>query len=81
MKETIEERVRNVVSPFYNMASMIKNIENRKVEEYIIDNCTEISKTMINCIKYLIDIANIIDKNMPKEFDINKELDKTKYNL
>jgi len=81
MIEKIEERVRNVVNPFYNMAFMIKNIENKKIEEYIFDNYKEISNAMENCIKYLIDMAHIIDKNLPENFDINKELDKTKYNL
>ena len=47
MVERIEERVRNMVGPFYNMAAMIKNIDDNKVNNYLHDNHERIANTMI----------------------------------
>lgn len=79
MVERIEERVRNMVSPFYNMAAMLKNINNEKVSKYLYDNSENISETMKMSIEYLIDMARIIDDHLPDGFDINELLDKRKY--
>lgn len=79
MTERIEERVRNMVGPFYNMAAMLKNINNDNVSKYLYDNSQNISETMDMSIKYLIDMAKIIDDNLPDGFDINELLDKSKY--
>ena len=79
MVERIEERVRNMVSPFYNMAAMLKNINNDKVSKYLYDNSENISETMKMSIEYLIDMARIIDDHLPDGFDINELLDKRKY--
>ena len=81
MPERIEERVRNMVGPFYNMATMLKNLNNEKVSKYLYDNSENISKTMKMSIEYLIDMARIIDENLPDGFDINELLDKSKYQI
>lgn len=86
MIETIQERVRNMVGSFYNLKTMIEEISNEKdkqnkalIIEYLINNSCQITKTMDKSIDYLIDMAKIIDENLPKGFDINEHLDKTKY--
>ncbi len=79
MVERIEERVRNMVSPFYNMTVMLKNINNDKVSKYLYDNSENISETMKMSIEYLIDMARIVDEHLPDGFDINELLDKRKY--
>lgn len=81
MIERIEERVRNMVNPFYNMASMLKNIDNEKVSMYLRNNANNISETMNMSIQYLIDMAKIIDDHLPDGFDINELLDKSKYKI
>lgn len=81
MIERIEERVRNMVNPFYNMANMLKNIDNEKVSMYLHNNANDISETMNMSIQYLIDMAKIIDDHLPDGFDINELLDKTKYKI
>ena len=79
MVERIEERVRNMVGPFYNMVTMLKNLNNEKVSKYLYDNSENISETMKMSIEYLIDMARIIDDHLPDGFDINELLDKRKY--
>ena len=79
MVERIEERVRNMVGPFYNMGSMLKNFDNEKVQKYLTENASKISETMNMSIEYLIDMARIIDEHLPDGFDINELLDKRKY--
>lgn len=79
MIETIQERVRNMVVPFYNMAFILKDIENPKIDEYLQENAMMISEVMEKSIKYLIDMSKIVDKHLPENFDINKLLDKSKY--
>lgn len=79
MIETIQERVRNMVVPFYNMAYILRDIENSKIDEYLQENAMMISEVMEKSIKYLIDMAKIVDKYLPENFDINKLLDKSKY--
>lgn len=79
MVERIEERVRNMVGPFYNIATMLKNLNNEKVSKYLYDNSENISETMKMSIEYLIDMARIIDDHLPDGFDINELLDKRKY--
>ena len=81
MVERIEERVRNMVGPFYNMATMLKNLNNEKVSKYLYDNSENISETMRMSIEYLIDMAKIIDDHVPDGFDINELLDKEKYKI
>ena len=86
MVETIQERVRNMVGSFHNMKTLFKNIANEedyekrmKLINYLINNSEQISNTMENSIKYLIDMSVIIDENLPDGFDINELLDKSKY--
>lgn len=79
MIERIEERVRNMVGPFYNMAIVLKNLDDEAVMNWLKNNHQETSDVMYKSIEYLIDMAKIIDKHLPKDFDINKLLDKEKY--
>jgi hypothetical protein len=81
MVERIEERVRNMVGPFYHMAAMLKNIDDNKINNYLHDNHERIANTMRKSIEYLIDMAHIIDDHLPDGFDINELLDKRKYQL
>ena len=81
MIERIEERVRNMVGPFYNMALVLKNLDDEAVMNWLKNNHQETSDVMYKSIEYLIDMAKIIDKHLPKDFDINELLDKEKYQL
>ena len=75
--ETVEERVRNVVSPMYNLAYLIKFIQELPDEKIIcfIKN-NNLSDIIIERCEYLIKISNIIDKHLPKEFSINDIIEK-----
>jgi len=86
MAETIQERVRNMVGSFHNMKSLFVNLSKEedyekrmKIINYILNNSQNIANTMEHSIKYLIDMAAVVDKYLPKDFDINEELDKSKY--
>jgi hypothetical protein len=86
MIERIEERVRNMVGPFYTMVILFRNLKDEKEWEnidvslkYLIEHSEQLISAMENSINYLIDMAKIIDKHLPKDFDINKLLDKEKY--
>jgi hypothetical protein len=81
MIERIEERVRNMVCPFYNMATVLKNLDDEAVMNWLKNNHQETSDVMYKSIEYLIDMAKIIDENLPDGFDINELLDKEKYQL
>ena len=82
MIERIEERVRNMMSPFYLIAQLIEQnkngyISDENVLKYI--KSTNMEEAMKTSIKYLIDMGKTIDDNLPDDFDINKLLDKTSY--
>jgi phage-related protein len=79
MVERVEERIRNMVGSFYNVATMLKNLDNEKVSKYLFDHAKDMSETMINSINYLIDLGTVMDENLPNGFDINEHIDKTKY--
>ena len=78
MIERVEERVRNMVGPFYNIAQILNNPNDESIK-YLEKHNKDISNTMIKSIEYLIDMAKIIDENLPDGFDINKFIDKEKY--
>ena len=81
MIERIEERVRNMVGPFYNMATVLKNLDDEAVMNWLKNNHQETSDVMYKSIEYLIDMVKIIDENLPDGFDINELIDKEKYQL
>ena len=88
MVEKIEERVRNMVNPFYNITILFKNLREEKDIEnidkslkYLIDHSNELTNAMESSIDYLIDMSKIIDDYLPDGFDINKLLNKEKYQL
>lgn len=82
MIEKIEERVRNMMNPFYTVIQLINENSNGRLSD---ENLLKFikSKNMISSmetsITYLIDMSKIIDENLPKDFDINEILDKSKY--
>lgn len=82
MIERIEERVRNMVNPFYTVIQLINENSNGHLSD---ENLLKFIKSknmqssMDTSITYLIDMSKIIDENLPKDFDINKLLDKSKY--
>lgn len=69
MIETVEEKIRNKVSPFWNIAECLKH-ENLK------NDMSDIIKK--NC-EYLIKMGNIVDNYLPEGFDINKILEEEKW--
>jgi len=81
MIERIEERVRNMVGPFYNMVQILNNLDDKAVQIYFNEHAKETSKVMSKSIEYLIDMAKIIDDHLPDGFDINELLDKEKYQI
>lgn len=82
MIEKIEERVRNMMNPFYTVIQLINENSNGRLSD---ENLLKFikSKNMISSMEtsiiYLIDMSKIIDENLPKDFDINEILDKSKY--
>lgn len=79
MIERVEERIRNMVGPFYNLAQVLEDLDNKQVHEYLLEHAKDISETMYRSVDYLIDLGTVIDENLPDGFDINEHLDKTKY--
>lgn len=69
MIETVEEKIRNKVSPFWNIAECLNSSINK-------NNMSDIIKK--NC-EYLIKMGNIVDKYLPEGFDINKILEEEKW--
>ena len=73
MIETVEEKIRNKVSPFWNIAECLKHeniscINKNDMSDIIKKNC-----------EYLIKMGNIVDKYLPEGFDINKMLEEEKW--
>ena len=82
MIEKIEERVRNMMNPFYTVIQLINENSNGRLSD---ENLLKFikSKNMLSSmdtsITYLIDMSKIIDEHLPEDFDINNFLDKLKY--
>lgn len=79
--ETVEERIRNAISPMWNLAEIIKNLQDQnktiKEKQVLYDflvNSIDMPKIMIHNMKYLISIANEVDKYLPKDFSINEHV-------
>lgn len=66
--ETVEEKIRNKVTPFWNLSCLCKE-DMSKID---MDKMFEVFKQ--NC-EYLIKIGNIVDRYLPDGFDINKKLE------
>jgi len=82
MIERIEERVRNMMNPFYTVIQLInENSNGRLSDENLLKfiKSKNMQSSMDTSITYLIDMSKIIDENLPENFDINKLLDKSKY--
>lgn len=66
--ETVEEKVRNKLTPIYNIGQYLfylKEHDTIYIQKSILDNC-----------EYLIKLSQIVDKYLPEGFDINKEMEK-----
>lgn len=69
--ETVEEKIRNKVSPFWNISELTKedllkhNIDFNDLMLTFRDNCT-----------YLIKVGKIVDKYLPSGFDINELIER-----
>jgi len=80
--ESVEERVRNGISLMWNMASIIKDLQdpNKTLKEkqilynYIIGD-SSIPDIMRKNMEYLINVAKEVDKALPKDFSINELVD------
>ncbi len=76
--ESVEERVRNAISLMWNMASIIRDLQdsNKTLKEkqilydYIIGD-SSIPDIMRKNMEYLINVAKEVDKALPKDFSIN----------
>ena len=82
MIEKIEERVRNMMNPFYTVIQLInENSNGRLSDENLLKfiKSKNMQSSMDTSITYLIDMSKIIDENLPENFDINEILDKSKY--
>ena len=77
--ETVEERIRNAISPAYTLAQMLKDIYNgdkdsELLKEYLL---TKIDVNMLlNSIEYIISIGHEVDKALLKGYSINDHLNK-----
>ena len=77
--ETVEERIRNAVTPMYNLAHIIKDIrndennENSEILKNFLLNKADINIILKN-IEYLINVGHEVDKVLPKDFSINDHL-------
>lgn len=82
LKETVQERIRNKVNPFYTLLQLFKEIDNSENNfaiNYIIQNKDTLIDSMNKSINYLIKMGEIVDEHLPKDFEINNYLDKSKY--
>ena len=72
--ETIEEQVRNKLTPIYNLAAVLRELQNTKTSEhkrqilyeYLI-NEKELPNIFEKNIEQLIEIANNVDKKLTNE--------------
>ena len=75
--ETVEERIRNAVTPMYNLAHIIKDIrrndENSEILKNFLLNKADINIILKN-IEYLINVGHEVDKVLPKDYSINEHL-------
>lgn len=69
--ETIEEQVRNKITPIYNFATVLRKLQNPKTSEYerqilydYLINEKELPNIFEENIEQLIQIANNVDKKL-----------------
>lgn len=63
--ETVEEKIRNKITPFWNLSHLCKEDLSKVDIEHIFEVCKQ------NC-EYLIKLGNIVDKYLPDGFDVDK---------
>lgn len=80
--ETVEEKVRNKLTPFYNLITLLQCHNIVKNEGYDINlfdlvlNDDKFVKILHENCDFLIKLSNIVDKHLPEGFDVNKEMEK-----
>ena len=76
--ETIEERIRNSVSPFVMIKDLVQILQKEKdnkedVEKFIkLLLNEELVENLERSINYLIKIGEVVDNHLPDDFDINE---------
>ena len=75
--ETVEERVRNAVTPMYNVACFFNSIQDFPDEEILnFMRNNNLAKVMFEKCDYLIEVAKVVDKHLPEDFSINNIIQK-----
>lgn len=64
--ETVEEKIRNKITPLFNLVEMVEITHNH---EGILNQICLTSKINFD---YLIKLGSVVDKYLPEGFDINK---------
>lgn len=76
--ETIEEKVRNKLSPILNLKELITLIindeEDLSLKDILYDET--LIKAIDNNIQYLIKLAEVVDKHLPNGFNLDDYLNK-----
>ena len=77
--ETVEERIRNAMTPMYFVADIIKDIrrndENSEILKDYLFNKLDIDIIFKN-IDYIIKVGHEVDKVLPKDYSINDHLNR-----
>lgn len=77
--ETVEEKVRNKLTPFYNLMTILQCHNNEEYDvdlfDLVLNDDKFVSVLQENC-DFLIKLGNIVDKFLPEGLDVNKELEK-----
>ena len=79
--ESIEERIRNCMGIFNNhiqFLQMLNKYKDSDLENFnkILNILLKNTDKMNNVVSYLIELGNIVDQNLPKDFSINEVLPK-----
>lgn len=73
--ETVEEKVRNKLTPMYNIGQYLYYLKEFDNIDIVLKN-EYIQKSILDNCEYLIKLSQIVDKYLPEGFDINKEMEK-----
>lgn len=73
--ETVEEKIRNKITPMYNFATLIKDhmsmISDKHVSDYMLKLCNDTANSILENCKSLIKIGEVVDRHLPDDFNIN----------
>lgn len=79
--ETVEEKVRNFLSPILNLNEILKLICETDDKQQLTKLAIDLYEIVKSNSDKLIIISKIVDDNLPKGFDINKELENAMNNI